>query len=72
MKMQQLTKEQAIVISAYTGFLVCDFSSMHEDIEKRIGSPILSHMLGNKEFVENVIKPLYREDFISMVPEECK
>lgn len=68
--MKRLTKEQAIVISAYTGFLCCDFGDMHEDVEKRLGSPILSHMFGSQKFVDDVIKPLYKEDFISMVPEE--
>lgn len=31
-----MTKYEAIVVSAYTGFLMCDFGDMHEYIEKKL------------------------------------
>ena len=40
-----MTKYEAIVISAYTGFLMCDFNDMHEYIEKKLGRPIYTHEL---------------------------
>lgn len=30
-----MTKQEAIIVSAYTGFLMCDFGDMHEYIEKK-------------------------------------
>ncbi|AGR46564.1 hypothetical protein TW1_048 [Pseudoalteromonas phage TW1] len=56
--MNKLTKEQAIVLTAYTGTLCCDFSSFHADVEKRIGHAVFSHMFGDKDFIENEVKPL--------------
>ena len=38
-----MTKHEAIVVSAYTGFLMCDFGDVHEYIEKKLGRPIWTH-----------------------------
>jgi len=66
--MQKLTKEQAVVISAYTGALCCAFSDMHAEIEKRLGRPVYTHELGSKKLCEDVIKPAFKDDFLAMVP----
>lgn len=63
--MDKLTIEQGIVISAYTGFLCCEFSAMHADVEKRIGHPVWTHQFADKEMREK-IKELYKADFIAM------
>ena len=34
--MDKLTMKQAIVVSAYTGILICPFAKMHEAIEKKL------------------------------------
>lgn len=71
--MNQLTLEQAIVISGYTGFLCCNFGDLHGDVEKRIGHPVWTHQFATPEMRERV-KTLYRDDFIAMcapgAPEE--
>ena len=41
--MKRLTKEQAAIIGAYTGFLAGPFGDMHEYIEKIMGRPIWTH-----------------------------
>ena len=64
--MKKLTKEQAIVITGFTGKLACSFSVFHEDVEKRMGGPVWTHQFGDKDFAEKVAE-LYREDFLSMV-----
>ncbi len=64
--MESLTKEQAIVISGYTGFTMCDFALIHEDIEKRCGHPVMSHSLGSRLFVNDIVKPLYKDDFLAL------
>ena len=67
----KLTKQQAIILTAYTGIMFCrSFQDLHEDVEKRLGQPVFSHQFGNKDFRDNVIKPLYKEDFLSLIPEE--
>jgi len=66
--MKKLTKEQAVVLSGFTGLLHGSFSDFHEDVEKRMGRPVFTHELGNKDIVARV-KELYRDDFIAMQPE---
>ena len=67
----KLTKEQAIIISGYTGFLICQFSDLQNDVEKRVGRPVWTHEMGDAQFMEN-LQALYREDFIALAPEEIK
>ena len=67
----KLTKEQAIIVSGYTGFLVCQFSDLQNDVEKRMGRPVWTHEFGDEDFTEQV-EHLYREDFIALAPEEIK
>ena len=65
--MQKLTKEQAIVITGFTGFNACQsFSDFHGDVEKRLGRPVFTHQFGSKEFSEK-LQELYRNDFMEMV-----
>ena len=68
---QKLTKEQAIIISGYTGFLICQFSDLQNDVGKRMGRPVWAHEFGGEIFTEKV-EDLYREDFIALAPEEPK
>ena len=64
--MNKLTKEQAIVITGFTGITACNFGDFHGDVEKRIGHSVFTHQFGNKEFMEKV-KDMYREDFLGML-----
>jgi len=57
--------EQAVVLSAYTGFLFCPFDKMHEAIEKKLGRPIFTHELAS-EHVTNEIQAAFKEDIIAM------
>lgn len=66
---QKLTKEQAIIISGYTGFLICPFSDLHADVERRLGRPVWTHEFGSEQFAES-IKTLYRPDVLELAPEE--
>lgn len=67
--MTKITKEQALVISGFTGVLACKFSDLHEDVEKRLGRPVWTH-----EFVDPKtnaeIKKAYKKDFLDMLPTE--
>jgi len=64
--MKTLTKEQAIVITGFTGKLACKFSDFHGDVERRLGRPVFTHEFGNQKFAEE-IEELYRQDFLEMV-----
>jgi hypothetical protein len=64
--MTKLTKEQAIVITGYTGITACNFGDFQGDVEKRLGHPVWTHQFGDKEFVKK-IQELYRADFMEMV-----
>ena len=65
--MQKLTKEQAIVITGFTGVMACkSFSDFHGDVEKLLGRPVFTHEFGDTEF-SKLIKELYKPDFIEMV-----
>lgn len=64
--MNKLTKEQAIVLSGFTGILMCDFSSFHEDVERRIGRPVWTHEFGSEDFTDE-IQQLYNKDFLTML-----
>ena len=67
----KLTKEQAIIISGYTGVLICNFADLHEDVEKRMGRPVWTHEFGDEAFAKQV-QNLYCEDFTALAPEEIK
>ena len=67
-EMESLSKEQAIIISAYTGYLCCEFSDMHQAVEKKLGYPVWTHQFASEEFSEEIRK-VFKEDFLSLVPE---
>lgn len=65
--MQPLTKEQAIILTGFTGVsMVKDISDFHEDVERRLGRPVFTH-----EFVDcaKEIKETYRADFEKLISE---
>ena len=63
--MSQLTLEQAIIITGYTGITACSFGDFHGDVERRLGRPVFTHEFADEKFSDNV-KELYREDFLKI------
>lgn len=61
--MKKLTKEQAIIITGFTGKLIGEFSDFHADIEKRLKRPVFTHEMAHLDMIE-----IYKEDFIKMDP----
>ena len=57
-----MTKREAAIVSAYTGYLIGEFSDMHEYIEEIMGRPVFTHELGNMTTFDK-IKSLARDDF---------
>lgn len=63
--MKKLTKEQAAVISAYTGYLAGSMADFHTYAEGLLGRPIYTHEFAQQEMVEEV-KSLAKADFLSI------
>ena len=63
-----MTKEEKLIVSAYTGILMTDFDSLHEFIEKKLGRPVWSHELANQLVVDE-LKMAVKEDFLKICAE---
>ena len=60
-----MTKEEKLIVSAYTGILMTDFSDLHEFIEKKLGRPVWTHELAN-ELVLKELREAVKEDFLNL------
>jgi len=63
-----MTKREAAIVSAYTGYLCGDFGAMHEYIEEIMGRPVLTHELGNKSTFQEISFKA-KEDFCALEAE---
>lgn len=68
MSIENFTKNQAIVLTGFTGTMCCNFSEFHEDVEKRLGRSVWIHEFSVEDFA-NKVKELYEEDFFAMIEE---
>lgn len=64
-----MTYHEKIVVSAYTGYLMCDFSDIHEYIEKKLGRPVWTHEMADKN-IQEAIRNTVRPDFIALCGHE--
>lgn len=62
---KELTLREKIIVSAYTGVLMCDFHHVHKYIEEKLKRPILTHELAF-ESIQSEIEEKVREDFLSL------
>ena len=60
-----MTKREAAIVSAYTGFLCGNFSDMHEYIEEIMQRPVWTHEMGGDGFQEK-IRGLSHDDFVKL------
>lgn len=62
-----MTKEEAILLSAYTGFLlVPDFSDVHKFCEDTLGHPIWTHEFGDQD-VQKEIQDKLRSQIMELI-----
>lgn len=60
-----LTKEQALIITGFTGIQCCqDFGDFHADVERRLEMAVFTHQL---PALADRIKDAYRDDFMAML-----
>jgi len=69
-ELQRLTEEQAAIITGYTNITMGAFSKFHEMVEEKLGRPVFTHELANKDLWEREINPAFKEDFMAIVYEE--
>jgi len=60
-----MKKREAAIVSAYTGFLIGNFSDMHEYIEEKLKSPVFTHELGDRRMLDK-IREITKPDFIEL------
>jgi len=59
----RLTKEQAAIIGAFTGFAAGPFPDIHEYAERVLGRSIWTHQFASKELKEE-LREAARADFV--------
>lgn len=60
-----MTKKEAAIVSAYTGYLIGEFSDFHAYVEEVIGHPVFTHELSNTKVITE-IKNKAAKDFMSI------
>lgn len=60
-----MTKEEKLIVSAYTGILMTDFNDLHEYAEKKLDRPIFTHEFAEESTV-NELKEVVKEDFLKL------
>lgn len=64
-----ISKREAAIISAYTGFVLGDFGETHKYIEQILDRPVWSHELGF-EAVQVEIREKARSDYMKLEVEK--
>lgn len=60
-----MTKQEKIIVSAYTGVLMCDFSDMQAYIEEKLGRPVFTHELADVSMQEVIVQAV-KGDFLAI------
>ena len=62
-----MTLQEKIVVSAYTGYLMCDFPLVHKYIEEKMGRPVWTHKMrsSNKMFHDELCRRA-KPDFLAI------
>lgn len=64
-----MTKQEKIIVSAYTGVLMCNFEDVHEYIQKKFGRPVFTHELVDKG-IQKEVKEKSEEEFLEICNRE--
>lgn len=64
--MTRLTKEQAAIIGAYTGFTAGPFADIHEYAERILKRSIFTHEFAREALTEE-LRAASKQDFLSLV-----
>lgn len=64
-----MTKWEKVVISAYTGVLMCDFDDLHKYIEDKLGRPVWTHEPASRAVWAEIAEKT-KEDFLAICQRE--
>ena len=64
-----MTKREAAIMSAYTGFLLGEFSELQKYISEIMGRDVMTHELGDAEFAKKV-RMLSHKDILTIAISE--
>lgn len=60
-----MTLEEKVIVSAYTGYLMCDMSEVHKYVEELLGRPVWTHEMAIPE-VQAKIQEKARQAFLDI------
>lgn len=60
-----MTYRECVIVSAYTGYLMCDFDDMHKYIEEKMNRTVWTHEMANKE-MQGKIRTAVKSDFLAL------
>lgn len=60
-----MTKYEKVIVSAFTGSLMCDFVELHAYIEEKLGRPVFTHELANEQIMEE-IRLVSKDEFLAI------
>lgn len=60
-----MTLREKIVVSAYTGILMCDFPHVHAYIQEKLGRPVFVHELADEHTSAEIMSAV-RPDFVAL------
>ena len=58
-----MTTKERIIVSAYTGFRMCNMDLIEEYVQEKLGRPICSNEWGDQRFHE-IVQAMVAEDFL--------
>ena len=60
-----MTKEEKLIVSAYTGVLMTNFGDLHKFIEEQLGRPVFTHELAS-EAVQQELQDKLKPKFLAL------
>ena len=60
-----MTYQECVIVSAYTGYLMCDFDDMHKYIQEKLKRPVWTHELADKDVLRE-LRETARPDFLAL------
>jgi hypothetical protein len=71
MNIPKLTREQAVIISGYTGILCCEFQHLQMEVEKRMGRSVWTHEFATGGAADQEkVAALFKRDFLAICAKE--
>ena len=64
-----MTKQEKLIVSAYTGILMTDWDEFHKFAEELLGRSIYTHEFDKEEVVEEIVDKV-RDDFMKLCEDE--